>query len=54
MEDKKSKVHKMDDVARENTQGLIDKHLLLDGPTLEEVQLKTKQAMHKFVIKRTG
>ncbi len=40
---------KFDDVARENTQGLIKKDLLLDtDKTIEEIGLETKAAMLKF------
>jgi len=51
--DDNCKFCKMDQAGRENTQGLIDKDLLLE-PTIEELQLKHKEAMHKFVIRRTG
>lgn len=47
------KACKMEEAGREDTQGLIKKDLLLE-PTIEDLQLKHKEAMHKFVIKRTG
>ena len=40
---------KFDDVAREDTQGLIKKDLLLDTEfSIEEMQAKHKEAMLKF------
>jgi hypothetical protein len=48
------KACKMGLTGRENTQGLINKDLLLEEQSIEDLQLKHKEAMHKFVIKRTG
>ncbi len=43
---------KIDEMGREDTQGLIKKDLLLE-PSIEDLQIKHKEAMHKFVIRRT-
>jgi hypothetical protein len=47
------KACKMEEAGRENTQGLIDKDLLLDEKSIEDLQLYHKEQMHKFVIRRT-
>lgn len=46
------KACKMEEAGRENTQGLINKDLLLE-PSIEDLQLHHKEQMHKFLIKRT-
>lgn len=48
------KACKMEEAGKENTQGLIKKDLLLEEQSIEDLQLKHKEAMQKFVIKRTG